>query len=374
MLTIPEIVNCPLVEIFDLDILSSIVSHVRDSDLFPLALSCKAFVSLCTDKNSGSMMWKTRASGSIARMQWAISQWAVPSTPWVKALVEDNDAVGIDWLVEQFGKRLIDNSVFKTAASVGHLELLTWLFKAFYDPTEFPDIDSVFKTAARVGHLEILTWLFKEFYDPTEFPDIEICKIAARFGHLDVLKYLRHHHSYKPVLDWDEDAMCSEAANSGNLEMLQWLRARKPWPVPWDRWPMWYAAAQGHVHIILWARAQDPPAPWNFSACTIAATCGQLDSLKCLRSFDPPCEWTVDASAAAAERGIIDVLEWMRSQKPPCPWDESLCNRSAAHGQLDAIKWARAQTPPCPWQPGNVMRIARRDGFVELFDWVRENS
>ena len=52
--------------------------------------------------------------------------------------------------------------------------------------------------------------------------------------------------------------------------------------------------------------------------------------------------------AATATGGHLDVLKWARAQNPPCDWNADVCRYAAKKGHLDVLKWARAQNPPCP--------------------------
>jgi hypothetical protein len=54
--------------------------------------------------------------------------------------------------------------------------------------------------------------------------------------------------------------------------------------------------------VLLWLRAQHPPAPWNVLACWAAQT-GDLQTLQCLRGLDPPCSWNYLVCFFAASRG-----------------------------------------------------------------------
>ena len=42
----------------------------------------------------------------------------------------------------------------------------------------------------------------------------------------------------------------------------------------------------------------------------------------------------------AAANGHLEVLQWARAQKQPCPWDEGECLLICA-GQADIIEWLR---------------------------------
>jgi len=45
----------------------------------------------------------------------------------------------------------------------------------------------------------------------------------------------------------------------------------------------------------------------------------------------------------AAQNGHLEVLQWLRAQDPPCPWDSSVCSSAAHKGQLEVLQWARAR-------------------------------
>ena len=51
----------------------------------------------------------------------------------------------------------------------------------------------------------------------------------------------------------------------------------------------------------------------------------------------------------AAGNGHLEVLQWLRAQDPPCPWNEWTCRSAAGNGHLEVLQWLRAQDPPCPW-------------------------
>ena len=46
---------------------------------------------------------------------------------------------------------------------------------------------------------------------------------------------------------------------------------------------------------------------------------------------------------AIACSGHLDVLQWARAQDPPCDWDEYVCSEAAKNGgHLDMLKWLHA--------------------------------
>jgi hypothetical protein len=156
------------------------------------------------------------------------------------------------------------------------------------------------------------------------------------------------------------------AAEGGHLDVLRWLRAQDP-PYPWDAHTCHAAARRGHLGVLRWLRAQDPPCPWSKLTCSAAATSGHLDVLRWLRAQDPPCPWDDDACFAAARAGNLDVLQWLRAQDPPCLWDEETCVAAARAGNLYVLRWLRAQSPPCPWDKAACM-AASEDADVAA--WI----
>ena len=56
--------------------------------------------------------------------------------------------------------------------------------------------------------------------------------------------------------------------------------------------------------------------------------------------------WDKHVCISAAENGHLDVLQWARAQDPPCPWDEWACMYAGQNGHLDVLQWARSQGAP----------------------------
>jgi len=50
----------------------------------------------------------------------------------------------------------------------------------------------------------------------------------------------------------------------------------------------------------------------------------------------------------AAENGHLDVLQWARAQDPPCPWDAGFSKAAAKYGHLDVLTkllWIDSKNP-----------------------------
>ncbi|WZN65966.1 putative ankyrin repeat protein [Chloropicon roscoffensis] len=194
------------------------------------------------------------------------------------------------------------------------------------------------------------------------------CEGAAFGGHLDVLKFLR---AQNPPCPWD-GLTCLRAAQEGHLEVLKFLRGLEP-PCPWSLMTCALAAQGGHLEVLKWVRDQDPPCPWNEWTCVRAARGGSLDVLKWLRAQQPPCPWSAGTCLVAAQGGHLEVLKWARSQNLPCRLDEVTCASAAAGGHLEVLKWLRSQDPPCPWSAGTCSEAAK-GGRLEVLKWARSQD
>ena len=76
-------------------------------------------------------------------------------------------------------------------------------------------------------------------------------------------------------------------------------------------------------------------------------------------------EWTC---AYAAMNGHLNVLKWAKKNK--CPWDEDTCALAAWNGHLEVLKWARENG--CPWNWLTCASAAQND-HLEVLKWAREN-
>ena len=64
-------------------------------------------------------------------------------------------------------------------------------------------------------------------------------------------------------------------------------------------------AYSGHLDVMQWARAQDPPCAWDEDVCKYAAKGGHWDG--------GLCEY-------ATLNGHVDVIDWLRTQNLPDSW------------------------------------------------------
>ncbi len=110
-----------------------------------------------------------------------------------------------------------------------------------------------------------------------------------------------------------EGGACEGASISGQLPTLQWLRAHS---FGWDTRVTFDAARAGHMELLLWTRAQTPPAPWHNSVSSMLAR----------RSGPGAPAWAVADG---------------------CPWDAETCHAAVRHPRRAVLAWLRAHDCPC---------------------------
>jgi len=166
----------------------------------------------------------------------------------------------------------------------------------------------------------------------------------------------------------DPSTICSEAARNGDLYQLQQARAAGH---PWGQDTCASAAYRGHLEVLKWLRAQDPPCPWNENTCVWAAQCGQLVILQWLREHG--CPWDEWTCVSAAYGGHCDLLQWAR--KEGCPWDVEVCYHATYSGHWHLLQWALQNG--CPWDERihNVTQRTRteqhqaRQWLAQYYEW-----
>ena len=179
-------------------------------------------------------------------------------------------------------------------------------------------------------------------------------------------------------LAWD-DGTATAAAEGGHLALLQWLRAQDP-PCPWDAYPCAStciaAVERGDLAMLQWLRAQDPPCPWDANVGHEAAWGGHLAILQWMRAQDGWEEaWDPCACHNAINGRGLEVLRWMVSLDQPGAseeWDE-VCLYAASQCDLAALQCLRSRDPPCPWNARECANRAREEGRArarDVLDWL----
>lgn len=301
--------NPDITAVLHADTLATVAGHVKKCDLLPLALSCKNFLLVCVERNGGGTKWQTKATGSIARMTWAIDACgATPTSSWSKQLARDHDRVGILWLTNE--RNMAPTSDVITSATIhGHLELVKFL-RTQQPP--FPWCDDTFAAAALRGDIETLNYLI---VNGCPF-NARSCDCAAYTGKLEALK-----HIFEAGCPMHQETWMF-AALSGNLAVLEYLRdVGCPRDEYHEHMVCRRAAFEGSINVLEWLRVQSPPFRWDKGVCADAASGGQLATLKWLRAQSPPCPWDEDLLAAASDGGYDEILVWATANG--CPDDDA---------------------------------------------------
>ncbi|KAL6079603.1 Ankyrin repeat-containing domain [Balamuthia mandrillaris] len=189
--------------------------------------------------------------------------------------------------------------------------------------------------------------------------DERACAFAAGEGQMAVLQWAR-----AQGCPWDHNT-CNQAAANGRLEVLKWARENG---CPWDLYTCVYAAYGGHVEVLQWARENG--CDWHEEdVISNAAENGHFEVVKWARKHG--CSWGggIWACKGAAKAGHLAMLKWLR--KHGCPWDGWTCLEAARCGHLEILKWARANG--CPWCASTCQYTAAA-GQLEALQWMREQG
>ena len=229
-----------------------------------------------------------------------------------------------------------------------------WLVQEAWPALEREQHWRLFLRAARHGDVSALQWMWAQrrtrqqpFHDPYRSSSaqqrVHASLAAAAVGHLQVLQYLQ---ALQPPCGWSSDVDRAAAVCKA-------------------------AAGCGHLAVLQWLRAQNPPCPWQETdMCAAAAKFGHLEVLQWLRAAGPPCLWDVRTCVAAAQGGHVAVLQWLQAQVPPCPWNADVCKYAATAGRLTVLQWLRAQAPPCSWDVRTCVAAAQ-GGHLTVLQWLR---
>jgi hypothetical protein len=127
-------------------------------------------------------------------------------------------------------------------------------------------------------------------------------------------------------------------------------------------WTCAYAALNGHLEVLKWARLNG--CPWDemdVCICSGKWTSGGIP----VGTFENGCPWDEETCSYAAKNGHLEVLKWARLNG--CPWDEWTCASAAENGHLEVLKWSRLNG--CPWDE-ETCSYAAENGHLEVLKWA----
>ena len=169
------------------------------------------------------------------------------------------------------------------------------------------------------------------------------------------------------------DAMMKKRPYVTSVSNAEW--ARDILKMPMNENTFIAVVTGGVLDVVKWMRSSADAKLkdcWNTKICAYAARNGHLAVLQWARAQDPPCDWDARVCRFAAQNGHLAVLQWARAQDPPCPWDEYVCSNAASEGHLHVLQWARSQNPPCPWDLNQCIEEAI--GHTETIAWLQQEA
>ncbi len=163
------------------------------------------------------------------------------------------------------------------------------------------------------------------------------------------------------------------ARGCGSIEVMQWLRAHD---VPWGLSVTLYAAKSGHLDLLQWMYALDPPpAPLGSVDLSVVCGVGHLPTVQWMRSLDPPVRWYGGECSSAARSGNVELMKWLREQGRP--WSSGgrgglhCMNNAAVNGRLDMVQYLLAQG--CEWS-ADTCKDAAEGGHLEVLQFLRSKQ
>lgn len=158
------------------------------------------------------------------------------------------------------------------------------------------------------------------------------------------------------------------------VSRLRWVRAllesdQPFWVRQWNETTTASFADKGARECVKWAH--DNGAAWDHMTCANAAQNNDLEFLKYLVANGCPMESSTCSSAAGG--GFKHIIVWARAQDPPCEWDAFVCEMAAIGGHLSLLQWLRENG--CPWDASTYSAAQyrvemKKEGADEMMKWV----
>ena len=126
--------------------------------------------------------------------------------------------------------------------------------------------------------------------------------------------------------------------------------------IVWD-----YAAMEGHLHVLQWAKIIK--ARWfpGYNIGYMAAEKGHFKILKWMA--EEGMALGVGVCRGAAKGGHLQILQWLWEQGEPL--DDDVCCSAAENGHLEVLKWARINE--AKWDTRVCAEAAYENAISELY-------
>lgn len=159
---------------------------------------------------------------------------------FIEAIKSPNSVNTLTWLLERRKDFDFDDDVEAEAAKIGNIPAL----RVLSERERFPGFsDKVIIAGIRARKMKLVQFLL---YERCALTPAVMCA-AAYYGDLGLVIQLRDMNC-----KWD-DRVCWFAAFHGHLDVLQWLRAQNP-PCPWGIFTLSVAIMRKHDHIVEFCR------------------------------------------------------------------------------------------------------------------------
>lgn len=214
----------------------------------------------------------------------------------------------------------------------------------------------IYKISLKRNNLPLMKWAKTNGYS-TENLTID------NFVPTDDLETVKWGYQLKGISSYKTYSPVAMVGSMGNLEILKFLLEKH---YPWDINAATYAAGNGHLHILTWAK--DNNLALGNSVCCSASNQGHLEILRwSLENGLPNDRWTI---LNGINSGSIEILECCRLYG--LEWDPMFCTFAAKKGKLDILKWAVKNK--CPWKlDNNTLLEAIEDGYnIEIIQFMAE--
>ena len=224
--------------------------------LLALLLTCRAakqaiaFTTLAEAvlavRGAGEMVLSAVQRGDVRLLEWAIGSPQMPRWPWPEDLIPD----ATDERSSQPMVTVISTGLMFEAVAAGRLDVMKWL-RAQHPPCDVNDFEEeqIMYVVGSDGDVRMAEWLCSQGLD------ITLClPHAVRRGHL-------------PMVRWVLEEKLVDERSLGTPGFMEYESEECMWKE---------AAANGHLHVLEWLRAQEPPYQWDEEACLAAASAGHI--------------------------------------------------------------------------------------------------